>query len=107
MLGSPPDPLPPAERLPMRLVPTEDLGTAFLMGLAALLKAFLGCDVTFCVAFFSCFVPPWTGTPNQLRRATPAHDRERTEELCVLRVLRREKCQSIHASSLCNFHYEL
>ena len=46
----------------MRFVPTEDFGTAFLMGLAALDAAFLGC--TFCVAFFSCLVPPYDHFPH-------------------------------------------
>ena len=51
---SPPLPPPPPERLPIRFVPTDDFGTAFFSGLAALEAAFLGC----CAAFFSCFVPP-------------------------------------------------
>ena len=78
----------------MRLVPTDVLGTAFLMGLAALLAAFLGCDVTFCVAFFSCFVPPWTSNPNQLRRETPAHNTERTEASCASNLATRT--MSVH-----------
>ncbi len=57
----------------MRLVPTDVLGTAFLMGLAALPRAFFGCCVTFCVAFFSCFVPPWSSTPNKSRGGSHAH----------------------------------
>ena len=71
----------------MRLVPTDVFGTAFLMGLAALLNAFLGCEVTFCVAFFSCFVPPCAST-FELSGKTPQAktDRsQRAEGLCASR----------------------
>ncbi len=87
----------------MRLVPTDVLGTAFLMGLAALPRAFFGCCVTFCVAFFSCFVPPWSSTISESGECTPAHlGREcyNERDVQVTHITRKDKRQCVKGRCL-------